>query len=270
MANILYVGAYKEIPGVINPIRKVGITSRPIQINNTFDRMRELSNGTEAYAPVEAIQAWELPENLHRKTVEDYLHDNLKLFGLHTNREWFNGKTVGVNTVETYVESYMYHLIDMGFDVKNLAEMVDNNTEAVVEDNDEKLLIKKSPSIEFKDIKNNGEFVKFYCETPTHKIGDTRYTSAVGIQTEKGFIVLRESKASLEIAPSFITKGYNRKRNQLIESGILVKGDNYYELTEDYTFDSLSAAAAIFKGREANGKTNWSDENGKNIVEYYV
>ncbi len=96
---------------------------------------------------------------------------------------------------------------------------------------------------------------------------DTKYLFCKGSGAEaKGFIsaggitVLRGSKVSDGIAPSFETrsKSYFRLRLQLERDGTIV--DRLFQ--RDYEFNAPSAASAVVMGHASNGKVDWKDENG--------
>nr|WP_269155426.1 DUF4357 domain-containing protein [Leptospira mtsangambouensis] len=62
-------------------------------------------------------------------------------------------------------------------------------------------------------------------------------------------------------------KGYVRLREKLIAENILKKEGEHYIFTSDQLFSSPSAGAVIVMGRNANGMTEWKDENGKSLAE---
>jgi len=53
----------------------------------------------------------------------------------------------------------------------------------------------------------------------------------------------------------------------LIEEGILVNKGEYFEFTDDYIFSSPSTAAVMIMGRNANGLTEWKNNDGKTLKE---
>lgn len=73
-------------------------------------------------------------------------------------------------------------------------------------------------------------------------------------------------KAGSIIAPT-ITEGFQRGyldlRHELVQNGIIV--DNVF--ITDYTFDSVSAAAAVILGRSANGRKEWTKLDGRTIAQ---
>lgn len=47
--------------------------------------------------------------------------------------------------------------------------------------------------------------------------------------------------------------------------GVLVDEKDHYRLSQDYTFNSPSMAAAVLLARSANGRVEWKDEKGKTL-----
>ena len=137
-SNLLYVAAYQQPDNFSyqNPARKIGITGGGN--SNSKIRMKTLSNGTEAYSPIEAIQIWRFPDNLIVKDEETYLHSMLDILNLRTNREWFNGGEDELNQVERLVELHMQNLITKGLDIIPEHEKInefDDNHEIISEEN---------------------------------------------------------------------------------------------------------------------------------------
>lgn len=54
-------------------------------------------------------------------------------------------------------------------------------------------------------------------------------------------------------------------RRQLVDDGVLVLDGPSYRLTRSYLFDSLSQAAATLLARNANGRTEWKDGQGRTL-----
>lgn len=77
---------------------------------------------------------------------------------------------------------------------------------------------------------------------------------AKGCSTENGFVVLKGSRVSKTIAPSFKKRsGYYKLRCSLEKGGTI----RSCIFARDYIFSSLSAAASVVLGRCANGKREW-------------
>jgi hypothetical protein len=58
------------------------------------------------------------------------------------------------------------------------------------------------------------------------------------------------------------TKGYAYLHEELRKSGVLADREGHCVFTQNYAFNSPSAAAAIVNGRSANGTTEWRLEGG--------
>ncbi len=89
---------------------------------------------------------------------------------------------------------------------------------------------------------------------------------ATGEYTEDGFLVFKNSKANLEESKTAGTWVTGMRKN-LIEKGILKQEGSVLIFTEDYSFNSPSASAAVILARRANGWTEWKDKNGKTMDE---
>ncbi|WP_415898068.1 GIY-YIG nuclease family protein [Neptuniibacter sp. QD57_21] len=91
-----------------------------------------------------------------------------------------------------------------------------------------------------------------------------RGAKAKGLRSNDGFTVLAGAKLATDPAPSF-TKGFSKLRSELIETGMVSIENNCLVLTEDYLFNSPSAAAAVIMGRNANGMTEWKLTDGSTL-----
>lgn len=76
--------------------------------------------------------------------------------------------------------------------------------------------------------------------------------------TNGNFIVKAGSTISIDTTPS-CQPSYVEARKILIDNGIIVDG----VFTQDYSFDSPSAAAGIVGGRSANGRREWTTLDGR-------
>jgi hypothetical protein len=93
--------------------------------------------------------------------------------------------------------------------------------------------------------------------------------TAEGHDTPQGFVVRSGSMAVAEEALSL--KRYwpsvSKMREDLLGNGVLIAEGDKSRFTQDYTFNSPSAAAAVVLGRSANGRTEWKNADGKTIKE---
>ena len=98
----------------------------------------------------------------------------------------------------------------------------------------------------------------FYCKG--------KDASATGEYTEDGFTVFKGSKSNLEESKTAGT-GVTGMRNDLKQKNVLKQEGNILIFTDDYTFSSPSASAAVVLARRANGWIEWKDKNGKTMDE---
>ncbi len=77
------------------------------------------------------------------------------------------------------------------------------------------------------------------------------------IHDEHNVEVLAGSEVVPEVHPKFKDHNYCKLRNELINEGVVK--DNCF--LKNYTFNSLSAAAAVILGRASNGRIEWLDDN---------
>jgi hypothetical protein len=91
-----------------------------------------------------------------------------------------------------------------------------------------------------------------------------RGITATGYDAAQGFVVLAGSQAAPDTVPSI--QGYLlQQRESLKGRGILVPDGNCLKVSQDYTFDSPSAAAGVLLGRSSNGRMEWKDEQGRTL-----
>ncbi|MBC8610066.1 Uncharacterised protein [uncultured Ruminococcus sp.] len=83
-------------------------------------------------------------------------------------------------------------------------------------------------------------------------------TKAKGKLTAEGFVVLKGSTISKEVASSLSPSILN-KRQQLIDRGII---NGQLEFTQNWIFTSPSLAAGIIMGYSINGRTAWKNSKG--------
>ena len=88
-----------------------------------------------------------------------------------------------------------------------------------------------------------------------------RGADAKGLIVSDGFAVMKGSAVASYTVPS-MSDNLMKLRSSLIEKGII---DEDLKLTRDYIFTSPSLAAAVVMGRNANGRTEWKNEEHKTI-----
>jgi len=94
----------------------------------------------------------------------------------------------------------------------------------------------------------------YFIKTKTYK--------ASMIETDQGYIISKGSEAKKELSAS-CTDTYRSMRKKLLETKILIDGDNKLIFAEDAIFNSPSAASNMVLGRNSNGFTEWVNKDGK-------
>lgn len=129
------------------------------------------------------------------------------------------------------------------------------------------------------------EYIKMLVNTLGHKVFDekrefkpkqkqetffikaARGADGQGELTSDGFVVFKNSKAAAVIVNS-MTSNFVTYRQKLIEEGILIDKKDYFEFSDDYIFSSPSTAAVMVMGRNANGLTEWKNNQGQTLKEF--
>ena len=114
----------------------------------------------------------------------------------------------------------------------------------------------------FEEIKDQSDSKK----SEVWYINAARGANARGIQTQEGFVVLRDSKIASSTVDSF-SESLTAKRDNLIQSNKVQIINDEYVVMEDLLFSSPSLAATIVMGRSANGLTEWKDRHGRTLKE---
>jgi len=89
--------------------------------------------------------------------------------------------------------------------------------------------------------------------------------NATGKTHPEGFLVFKNSKIAHSITSSFEKHNFNKLRQSLLDQNIITEK---FTFSDDYAFNSASAAAAIVLGRSANGLTEWRTETGRDLKSY--
>lgn len=89
---------------------------------------------------------------------------------------------------------------------------------------------------------------------------------AEGEATSEGFVVYAGSTARAVEVPS-ATSFVTNLRAQLIADDVLVGDGPSLRFTRDYLFSSPSGAASAVLARNANGRTEWKDDQGRTLHE---
>jgi hypothetical protein len=89
---------------------------------------------------------------------------------------------------------------------------------------------------------------------------------ATGLPSDEGFTVLKGSKASKYVVPSYLV-GLKGLRERLLQQGKLTEVATGFILTTDLAFRSPSTATMLFMGRSTNGLIERKNESGKSLKE---
>jgi hypothetical protein len=97
----------------------------------------------------------------------------------------------------------------------------------------------------------------FYCRSAT--------CDAVGQYTEEGMVVLKGSRARVNIAPSMANLSSAKRRTSLINDGVLKLVGDGYVFEQDVLFKSPSGASDVVTGASTNGWIQWKTKNGRTL-----
>ena len=105
-------------------------------------------------------------------------------------------------------------------------------------------------------------------ENPILKLKE-RKAEATGREVGDGFVVFKGSRARFDEIPS-IHDWLRNLRQQLLERGVMVQEGHGFVFTQDYRFNSPSAAAGVLVGGNANGRRAWKDEHGRSLKQLHA
>ena len=107
-------------------------------------------------------------------------------------------------------------------------------------------------------LKNNDqESLLFYCKR--------NGSNGKGVYNNEGFIVLQGSIVSSKPSNTFSKSYYAKRREKLMIDNIIVERDKKLIFSEDYLFDSVSAASAVLIGTSSNGWEVWKDSEDRTL-----
>lgn len=92
-------------------------------------------------------------------------------------------------------------------------------------------------------------------------------TEATGEYTEEGFVVLKGSKCRLEMTPSKVKAGWDKRRQALIDDGTLAVDGDFLVFQRAALFKTPSGASDMVTGASTNGWTIWRTKAGKTLDE---
>lgn len=104
-------------------------------------------------------------------------------------------------------------------------------------------------------------------ESPRFFFRGEGFAAEMEIGSSGDFIVQANSKARLRTT-STIPKGTMNLRSNLLEKGVLCEEGNFLLFTSNYSFSSVSAAAAAVIGASANGRILWKLPDGSTYADW--
>jgi len=90
--------------------------------------------------------------------------------------------------------------------------------------------------------------------------------TAKGFSSDEGFVVKAGSQSVVADAGS-LQGGYKNLKDDLKKKGVLVADAGQLKFTQDYSFKSSSAAAAVVSGSQRSGPKSWKNQEGKTLGE---
>jgi hypothetical protein len=100
----------------------------------------------------------------------------------------------------------------------------------------------------------NNDFV-FYCVEPSNG------ADARGYVSDSGFVVVKGSRVSEEVAVPIFSRGHIFLRQDLVENGTIK--NRIFDC--DHEFNSPSAASSVVLGRPSSGDDDWKDSDGRSL-----
>lgn len=186
----------------------------------------------------------------------------------HSGKDFWNAATVFVSKDENLTKSHIRYLegklIKIAMDTSTSVIMNSANSGARLPESDTaemdiflQKVLQLLPVLGVNDLSLSVEAPSreediLYCEINGLK--------ARGKRTSGGFTVLAGSQAVLEHRPSAVHA--KKRRDALIEKGLLKPMGYYLEFTKDIEFGSPSRAATIVRGGASNGLTAWRNSEG--------
>jgi len=104
-------------------------------------------------------------------------------------------------------------------------------------------------------------------ESPKFFFRGQGFSAEMEIGSSGDFIVQAGSKARVRTT-STIPRGTTALRNTLFKKGVLIQDGNFFVFTSDYSFSSVSAAAATVIGASANGRILWKLPDGSSYADW--
>ena len=99
-------------------------------------------------------------------------------------------------------------------------------------------------------------------DTPRFHFRGDNYSAEMFIDLSGNFVVMEGSIARINTSRT-LSKGILKLRDALVDKGVLVHQNNSLIFASNYSFSSVSTAAASVKGANTNGRTAWKIKDSK-------
>lgn len=189
----------------------------------------------------------------------------------HSGKDFWNAATVFVSKDENLTKSHIRYLegklIKLALD-NSIVKVINsaNSGSKLPESDAAEMDIFLQKILQLLPVLGITDLVKSVEETINEE--DILYCKIKGLtargkRTSGGFTVFSGSQAVLEHRPS--AKRMKKRREKLIEKGLLKEEINHLLFVKDIEFSSPSMAAAVVHGGAANGLVAWKNSEGKQL-----
>lgn len=194
--------------------------------------------------------------------------DVAKRLKIHSDKDFWNSATVFVSKDENLTKSHIRYiegkLISTALESSSSLVMNSASSGAKLPESDAaEMDIFFQKTLQLLPVLGITDFNKSV-ETPAKEedilFCKIKGLTARGKRTSGGFTVYAGSQAVLEHRPSAIHA--KKKREALVEKGLLKPENKYLLFTKDIEFGSPSRAATIVRGGASNGLTAWKNTKG--------
>jgi len=91
-----------------------------------------------------------------------------------------------------------------------------------------------------------------------------RGADARALMQKEGLLVLKGSQVSDDVVPS-MPAALQTARQSLVDGKVITRAGKGWRFAQDHLFPSVSTAAAVVMGRNANGWREWKDGQGRTL-----
>lgn len=191
----------------------------------------------------------------------------------HSDKDYWNSVTVFVSKDDNLTKSHIRYL-----EGKLISIAIDNSTSKVINSVSSDAKLPESDTAEMDiflqktlqllpvlGITDFNRSVESPAQEEDMLFCKIKGLIAKGKRTSGGFTVFAGSQAVLEHMPSAVHA--KKRRELLVEKGLLKPEDKYLLFAKDVEFGSPSRAATIVRGGASNGLTSWKNSKGITLKE---